>query len=106
MGFYLFWFSADLSRYIWSHTHIGGGTFHFPIKGRDYFNLKVANFFLIVLTLGLATSWVVVRNRKFIADHLTFSGNIDLNQVVQEMQDSGAFGEETMDIMDVPVDIG
>jgi uncharacterized membrane protein YjgN (DUF898 family) len=106
LGFYLFWFSADLSRYIWSHTHIGGGTFHFPIKGRDYFNLKVANFFLIILTLGLATSWVVVRNRKFIADHLTFSGNIKLNQVVQEMQDSGAFGEESMDIMDVPVDIG
>jgi uncharacterized membrane protein YjgN (DUF898 family) len=106
LGFYFFWFSADLSRYVWSHTHIGGGTFHFPIKGRDYFNLKVSNFFLIILTLGLATSWVVVRNRKFIADHLTFSGNIDLNQVVQEMQDSGAFGEESMDIMDVPVEIG
>ena len=106
LGFYFFWFRADLSRYIWSHTHIGGGTFHFPIKGRDYFNLKVSNFFLIILTLGLATSWVVVRNRKFIADHLTFSGNIELNQVVQEMQDSGAFGEESMDIMDVPVEIG
>jgi uncharacterized membrane protein YjgN (DUF898 family) len=106
LGFYLFWFKADLSRYIWSHTHISGGTFHFPIKGRDYFNLKVSNFFLIILTLGLATSWVVVRNRKFIADHLTLSGNIDLNQVVQEMQDSAAFGEESMDIMDVPVDIG
>jgi uncharacterized membrane protein YjgN (DUF898 family) len=106
LGLYLFWFSADLSRYIWSHTHIGGGTFHFPIKGRDYFNLKLANFFLIILTLGLATSWVVVRNRKFIADHLTFSGNIKLNQVVQEMQNSGAFGEESMDIMDVPVNVG
>jgi uncharacterized membrane protein YjgN (DUF898 family) len=106
LGFYIFWFRADLSRYIWSHTHIGGGNFHFPIKGRDYFKLKVANFFLIVLTLGLATSWVVVRNRKFIADHLIFSGNFELNQVVQEMQDSDAFGEESMDIMDVPVDIG
>jgi uncharacterized membrane protein YjgN (DUF898 family) len=106
LGFYLFWFSADLRRYIWSHTHIGGGTFHFPIKGRDYFNLKMVNFFIIVFTLGIGTSWVVVRNRKFIADHLTFSGNIELNRVVQEMQDSGAFGEESMDIMDVPIDIG
>jgi uncharacterized membrane protein YjgN (DUF898 family) len=106
LGFYLFWFSADLSRYIWSHTHIGGGTFHFPIKGRDYFNLKITNFIIIIFTLGLGTPWVVVRNRKFIADHLTFSGNIELNRVVQEMQDSGAFGEESMDIMDVPIDIG
>jgi len=106
LGFYLFWFSADLSRYIWSHTHIGGATFHFPIKGRDYFNLKIVNFFIIIFTLGLGNSWVVVRNRKFIADHLTLVGNIELNRVVQAMQDSGAFGEEGMDIMDVPIDIG
>jgi uncharacterized membrane protein YjgN (DUF898 family) len=106
LGFYLFWFSADLSRYIWSHTHIGGGTFHFPIKGLDYFNLKVVNFFIIIFTLGLGYSWVVVRNRKFTADNLTFFRNIEINRVVQEMQDSGAFGEESMDIMVVPIDIG
>ncbi|MEK9627964.1 MAG: YjgN family protein [Nitrospinota bacterium] len=106
LGFYMFWFIADLSRYIWSHTHIGGATFHFPIKGRDYMNLKVTNFFLLLFTLGLGYSWVVVRNRKFIADHLTLAGNIELNRVVQEMKDSGAFGEEGMDLMDVPIDIG
>ncbi len=106
LGFYLFWFSADLSRYFWSHTHVGGATFHFPIKGRDYFNLKLANFFIIILTLGLGSSWVVVRNRKFLADHLTLAGNIELNRVVQEMRDSGAFGEEGMDLMDVPIEIG
>ena len=106
LGLYLFWFSADLSRYIWSHTHIEGSTFNFPIKGRDYFNLKLANFFLIVSTLGLAYPWVVVRNRKFIADHLTLVGNIDLNRVVQEMKESGAFGEVGIDIMGVPIDVG
>jgi uncharacterized membrane protein YjgN (DUF898 family) len=66
----------------------------------------MVNFFIIIFTLGLGNSWVVVRNRKFITDHLTFSGNIELNRVVQEMQDSGAFGEESMDIMDVPIEIG
>jgi len=106
LGLYLFWFSADLSRYIWSHTHIEGSTFNFPIKGRDYFNLKLANFFLIVSTLGLAYPWVVVRNRKFIADHLTLVGNIDLNSLVQEMKESGAFLEEGIDIMGVSIDVG
>jgi uncharacterized membrane protein YjgN (DUF898 family) len=66
----------------------------------------VVNFFIIIFTLGLGNSWVVVRNRKFIADNLTISGNIELNRVVKEIQDSGAFGEESMDIMDVPIDIG
>ena len=66
----------------------------------------MVNFLIIIFTLGLGNSWVVVRNRKFMADHLTFSGNIELNRVVQKMQDSGAFGEESTDIMDVPIDIG
>ncbi len=106
LGLYLFWFHADLNRYLWSHTHIGGATFHFPIKGRDYFNLKIGNFFIIILSLGLGYSWVVVRNRKFITDNLTLAGNVELNRVVQEMKDSGAFGEEGMDMIDVPIDIG
>ena len=106
LGFYLFWFQADLSRYLWSHTHIGGATFNFPIKGRDYFNLKIGNFFIIILSLGLGYSWVVVRNRKFISDNLTLAGTVELNRVVQEMKDSGAFGEEGMDMIDVPIDIG
>ena len=105
LGFYFFWFSADLSRYIWSHTHIGGSTFYFPIKGRDYFNLKLKNFFLFVSTLGLAYPWVVVRNRKFIADHLKLVGNLELNREVQEMKEIGAFGEEGIDIMGVPIDV-
>ena len=66
----------------------------------------MVNFFLIISTLGLAYSWVVVRNRKFIADHLTLVGNIELNRVVQEMKKSEAFGEEVIDIMGVPIDIG
>ena len=106
LGLYLFWFSADLSRQIWSHTHFGESTFYFPIKGRDYFNLKMENFFLIISTFGLAYSWVVVRNRKFIADHLTLVGNIELNRIVQEMKESEAFGEEGIDIMGVPIDVG
>jgi len=106
LGFYLFWFTADLKKYLWSHTHVGEATFHFPIKGRDYMNLKVTNFFIILFTLGLGFPWVVVRNQRFMTDNLALAGNIELNHIVQEMKDSGAFGEEALDVMDVPVDIG
>jgi uncharacterized membrane protein YjgN (DUF898 family) len=106
LGFYLFWFIADLKKYIWSHTHAGGATFHFPITGRDYMKLKVTNFFLILFTFGLGYPWAVVRNQKFVTDSLTLAGNIELNQIVQEMKDSGAFGEEAMDAMDIPIEIG
>jgi uncharacterized membrane protein YjgN (DUF898 family) len=106
LGFYLFWFTADLKRYLWSHTHVGGATFHFPITGKDYMKLNVANFFIVLFTLGLGFPWVVIRNQKFVTDNMVLAGNIELNHIVQQMKDSGAFGEEAMDIMDVPIDIG
>lgn len=106
LGFYLFWFTADLKQYLWSHTHVGGATFHFPIKGKDYMRLKVTNFFILLFTLGVGFPWVVVRNQKFLTDNLTLTGNIEINHIVQEMKTSGAFGEEALDAMDVPIDMG
>ena len=106
LGFYLFWFTANLKNYLWSHTHVGGATFHFPITGKDYMNLKVTNFFILLITLGVGYPWVVVRNQKFVTENLTLAGNIELHRIVQEMKDSGAFGEEALDAIDVPIEIG
>jgi uncharacterized membrane protein YjgN (DUF898 family) len=27
---------ADLKKYLWSHNHVGGATFHFPVTGKGY----------------------------------------------------------------------
>ncbi len=106
LGFYMFWFVADFKRYVWSHTHVEGATFHFPVTGKSYMQLKMGNFFIILFTLGLGFPWVVVRNQKFMTDNLTLAGNIELNRIVQEMKNRGAFGEEALDVMDVPIEIG
>lgn len=106
LGFYLYWFIADLKKYLWSHTHVGGATFNFPVTGKDYMKLKVTNFFIIVFTLGLGYPWIVVRNQNFVTENLTLIGNIELNRIVQEMNDSGAFGEEALDAIDMPIEIG
>ena len=106
LGFYLFWFTADLKKYLWSHTHIGGATFLFPITGKDYMKLKVGNFFIILGTVGFGYPWAVVRNQKFVTENLTLAGNIKLNRIVQEMKDSDAFGESALDAIDIPIEIG
>ena len=69
-------------------------------------NLKVTNFFILLITLGVGYPWVVVRNQKFVTENLTLAGNIELHRIVQEMKDSGAFGEEALDAIDVPIEIG
>jgi uncharacterized membrane protein YjgN (DUF898 family) len=68
--------------------------------------LNLGNFLLLVCTLGLGYSWIAVRNQKFFTEHLTLKGDIDLDSVIQEMQQSDALGEEALDAFDVPVDIG
>lgn len=69
-------------------------------------NLKMTNFFIILFTLGLGFPWVVVRNQNFMTENLTLAGNLELNKIVQQMKDSGAFGEEALDAFDIPIEIG
>lgn len=106
LGIYLYWLIADLKKYLWSHTHVGEATFNFPVTEKDFMKLKVTNFFIILFTMGLGYPWVVVRNQNFLTENLTLAGNIELDRIVQEMNDSGAFGEEALDAIDIPIEIG
>ncbi|MFQ5451695.1 MAG: YjgN family protein [Nitrospinaceae bacterium] len=105
-GIYWIWFDAFLKRYYWSHTHLGGGTFRFTATGSDWFVLRFFNLLILILSLGLAYPWVKVRNQQFFAAHLFLDGDIGLDDVVQEMKQSGALGEEALDAFDIPVDVG
>ena len=105
-GVYWIWFHAYLKRYYWANTQFGDATFRFTATGGEWFILNLGNFLLLVCTLGLGYSWIAVRNQKFFTEHLTLKGDIDLDSVIQEMQQSDALGEEALDAFDVPVDIG
>ena len=68
--------------------------------------LKFTNFLLIVFTVGLALPLATIRSRRFLADHLSVVGNMQLSQVVQEAQKSSALGEGAADGFDMDIDIG
>lgn len=105
LGLYSIWYKAYVARYTWSHTHFAGGTFRFTATGWETFQLLFTNLLLLVGTVGLAYSWVTVRSRKFVADHLSLAGEIDLDRVVQEIQQSGTLGEGALEAFDLPLDI-
>lgn len=105
LGLYAIWYKAYVARYTWSHTHIAGGTFRFTATGWETFQLQFVNLLLLLVTVGLAYSWVTVRSRKFVADHLSLVGEVDLDQVVQEIKQSGSVGEGALEAFDVPLDI-
>ncbi len=104
-GIYGFWLRAFLQQYYWSKTHLGKGAFHFDATGGEIFMLNLVNMLILIFTLGLGFAWVIVRNMKFLTDHLSLKGNIDVNKVLQEMKKSGALGEEALDAFDVPLDV-
>ena len=105
MGLYTFWYKAYIARYTWSHTHFAGGTFRFTATGWETFKLNFTNLLLLVVTLGMGYSWVIVRSRRFVADHLCLTGKVNLDQVVQEIKQSGTLGEGALEAFDVPLDI-
>ncbi len=104
-GIYFVWYKAYLARYTWSKTHFAGGTFKFTATGWEFYKLYIVNLLLLIVTIGLAFPWIMVRNQKFIADHLTMEGEVNLDKVIQEIQKSGAIGEGALDMFDVQMDI-
>ncbi len=100
------YYSVYLDRYHWSKTQFAGGSFIYDATGNQWFMLNFNNLLLLVFTAGLAFPLVIVRSRKFLADHLSVTGNMQLSQVVQDAQNSSALGEGVADGFDMAIDIG
>jgi uncharacterized membrane protein YjgN (DUF898 family) len=100
---YPFWFEAAKQRYLWNHTKFGAGDarFHATMSGGGLFLLKSGNAFLLLLTLGLAWPWTMVRNTNFLFNHLTLEGALDLSAVRQDAQSATALGEGLDSLMDL-----
>ncbi len=106
LGLYYFWYKARLQSYFWSHTHFEGASFHFTATGGEWLKLSLVNLLLLIFSFGFAFPWVTTRTMKFKTKHLFIEGHANFDLVVQQMQDSGAFGDVALDAMDVDMDIG
>jgi len=100
------YYSAFLDRYNWSKTKFAGGTFKYDATGGQWFFLNFTNLLLFAFTAGLALPFIIIRYRKFLAEHLTVHGNMQLSQIIQEAQKSSALGEGAADGFDMDIDIG
>ena len=99
-------YSVYLDRYHWSKTQFAGGSFIYDATGKQWVMLNFTNLLLTIFTLGLALPLVIIRYRKFLADHLSVTGNMQLSKVVQQAQKSNALGEGVADGFDMAIDIG
>ncbi|MGE0474398.1 MAG: YjgN family protein [Nitrospirales bacterium] len=93
-------------RYMWNHSGIGQSGFRFTASIWNLMELRVTNFFMLILTFGLAWPWVQIRNLQFLYYHLSLPGPVNFQDIQQEALDASPTGEGLAGYFDAGFDIG
>lgn len=106
LGIYSFWYGRDLYRWTARNTVlIQKGADHplsTEVEAGDLFRLWVPNLLLLVVTLGLAFPWVVVRNMNFFCTQVVLPDGLDLDNLDQgAVTEGSALGEALGDFLDM-----
>lgn len=106
LGIYSFWWQKDIFNYYIDKTILYKENEEIRLKstatGGGFFKLLILNLLIVIFTLGLGAAWAEVRIMKFITEHITFEGNIDLDNVYQtEEEYNDAMGESAADFFDI-----
>lgn len=105
-GIYSFWWAKDLFAYYVNNIRMYQGetalTFRSTATAGGYFKLIAVNILIIILSLGLATPWAIVRAMQFVFSNIHIDGPLDVNAITQTEADySDATGEDLADMIDI-----
>lgn len=92
---------VQIANETWSRVRIGKVRFECAMRTGDLFALYLGNIIAILVTLGLATPWAVVRAMRYRADKMTVfaAGGLE-SFVAAESAEVGAAGEEIGEMFD------
>lgn len=104
---YLLIFAYSRARYTnatWNNITIGPVRFECALRARDLFWLYLVNIIAIIVTLGLATAWAVVRTLHYRAGKFTLlaEGGLDSFVAAESAQVSAA-GEAVGEMFDIDI---
>jgi uncharacterized membrane protein YjgN (DUF898 family) len=108
LGIYGLWWARDMMRFYINNIKIVKNeqeyNINFNAKVGDIFVLFLVNYFLVILTLGIAIPWVMVRNIKFIYENSMIDGEFDTSNIQQTEEDyKDATGEDMLDMLDLNI---
>jgi uncharacterized membrane protein YjgN (DUF898 family) len=106
LGIYSFWWITSIHKFYINNTTIVQDGNEYPltthISGGAYFKLSLVNILIIVFTLGIGTSWVIVRTMRFYIENLEIPAGFDTNGLVQtEDEYKDATGDDMLGMMDL-----
>ena len=93
---------AKTTNVTWNALTVGPVRFECALRGRDLIGLYLVNVVAIVLTLGLATPWAVVRTMRYRASKMTIIAAGGLASfVATEASNVSATGQEVGEMFDI-----
>jgi len=101
------YFRAALRGYYYNNANLAGKiTFNSSVNTWPLFWLTLSNYFILIITAGLAYPWMKIRLARFYANNTTVisQGSLD-NFVAAEQEAVSALGEEIGEAFDMDVDI-
>ncbi len=101
LGLSYFWYKAAEIRYVASRTRHKSLWFEFDATGAELALLVVPNFLMVVLTLGIAYPYVLLRKVRFLCRHLTVIGEEDVTRIRQNENKVPRWGEGMADFLGV-----
>ena len=92
---------------MWNNTRIDAHQFQCTLRARDMMWIYASNVVAIIVTIGLAVPWAMVRLARYRAEHFSVlvSGSIEDFMAASESR-YGAGGAELVDALDVGMDLG
>jgi uncharacterized membrane protein YjgN (DUF898 family) len=106
LGIYSFWWMKDRLKFQFSNIRIHQDDTTIKVRtsftGGNYFGLVIVNGILMVITLGLAIPWIIIRNIKYIFDNIVLDGAFNPDALEQTEEDyRDATGDDLMDALDI-----
>lgn len=108
LGIYSFWWFRDMLKFYIGNIRIVKDEKEYVVNfngsAGDIFILFILNYLLIIVTLGIAIPWVIVRNIKFIYENSSIDGEFDTDKIQQtEEEFKDATGDDLLDMLDLNI---
>ena len=94
-------YSTRVSNWFAAHTRLHNGRFRLDLKPKDLFFLRLGNFFIALLSLGILLPFVQKRMARFIVTRLSFEGTVDLAKLTQATDSLEHSGEGLGEFFDI-----
>ena len=95
------WYKAAELRYFTSRTSYQDLTFETEIKGGELLGFYLLNLLLLIVTVGFAWPYVILRTARLIARHVNVIGDQDFAAIAQSQAELPQTGEGLAEFLDI-----